>query len=213
MLCLALLGYSCLGSARNALSAQTRWTVGSAGIASWVVFHAVLLGLGAFDLRLFSVTYDSLVQFYEPAKSPVARAMTGHMLVPGDSRHLASILLPASVGAAAVCAGACHAIATVQGGRAGKRRAEQAVDRLLHGFMAMSGLLVGSTLLLALSIRLPAGLYGTGEMADTRVAEYLELANTVSVFRGIVFTLTLVAVYAPHVLALRSLFEMSQSDA
>ena len=212
VLCLALLGYFSVGFARSALSAQTKWTVGSAGIASWIGFHAVLVGLSAFDLRLFSVTYDSLVQFYERAGSPVAEAMTGHMLAPGISRHLASILLPASIGVAAVCAGACHAIATVQQARAGTRKPEQAVDRLLHGFMAMSGLLVGSTLLLTLSFRLPAGLYGTGEMADTRIAEYLEFADTVSVFWGVVFTLTLVAVYAPHVLALRSFSEMSLSQ-
>ena len=35
------------------------------------------------------------------------------------------------------------------------------------------------------------------------------MANTVSVFWGVVFTLTLVAVYAPHVLALRFLSEVS----
>ena len=71
--------------------------------------------------------------------------------------------------------------------------------------MAMSGLLVASTLLLMLSFRLPALLYGTGEAADARIAECLGFANVMSAFWGAVFTLTLIAVYAPHALALRSL--------
>ena len=134
------------------------------------------------------------------------------MLAPGISRHLASILLPASVGVGAVCAGTCHAIATVQEARAGKRKAEQALDRLRRGFMAMSGLFVGSTLLLTLPFRLPAGLYRTGETADARITEHLRFADTVSGFWGIVFMLTLVAVYAPHVLAPRSLSEASLGE-
>ena len=186
--------------------------MGSAWIASWVAFDVLPVGLSTLDLRLISITYDSLVQFYERTGTPVAGAMIGDMLVPGISRHLASILLPASVGVATVCAGACHAIVTVQEARAGERNTKQSVDRLLHGFMAISGLLVGSTPLLTLSLRLPAGLYGTGEAADARIAEYFGFANTVSVLWGVVFTLTLVAVYAPHVLALRTHSELSLSQ-
>ena len=104
-----------------------------------------------------------------------------------------------------MCAGSCHAIAIVHEAKSGQTRPEEAVIRLLHGFMAMSGLLVASTLLLTLSFRLPAALYGTGEVAEARIAEYLGFANVLSVFWGAVFTLTLVAVYAPHALALQSL--------
>ena len=70
--------------------------------------------------------------------------------------------------------------------------------------MAMSALLVGSTLLLTLYFRLPQALYGAGEPAAAGGAEYVDFANVVSIFWGIVMTLTLVAVYAPHAVALRS---------
>ena len=68
----------------------------------------------------------------------------------------------------------------------------------------MSALLVGSTLLLTLYFRLPQGLYAAGEAAPPGGAEYVDFANVVSIFWGIVMTLTLVAVYAPHAVALRS---------
>ena len=77
-------------------------------------------------------------------------------------------------------------------------------DRLVHSLMAMSLLLVGSTLLLTLYFRLPQALYGAGEAAAAGGAEYVDFANVVSVFWGIVMTLALVAVYAPHAVALRS---------
>ena len=67
--------------------------------------------------------------------------------------------------------GSCHAIAIVHGLKSGLTKPEEAVNRLLHGFTAMSGLLVASTLLLTLSFRLPAALYGTGEAAEARIAE------------------------------------------
>ena len=206
--CLALLGYFSLGFARSGLPADSKRAVAGAGIVSWIAFHAVLAGLGSLDLRLFSIAYDSLVAIYERAGDPVAAAMTGDALGPGISRHLASILLPASAGVAAVCAGSCHAIAIVHEAKSGQTKPEEAVNRLLHGFMAMSGLLVASTLLLTLSFRLPAALYGTGEAAEARITEYLGFANVLSAFWGAVFTLTLVAVYAPHALALRSLSGM-----
>ena len=164
-----------------------------------------MTGLSSLDLRLFSIAYDSLVQFYERAGDPVATASTGDGLATGISRHLASILLPVSVGVAAVCAGSCHAIAIVQEAKAAEDKAREAVNRLLHACMAMSGLLVASTLLLMLSFRLPASLYGTGEAADARISEYRGFADVVSHSWSVVFTLTLVAVYAPHALALRSL--------
>ena len=203
-LCLALLGYFLSGFARSTLTAESKRAVAAAGIVAWIAFHGVLAGLSSLDLRLLSIAYDSLVQLYERAGDPVAAAMTGDGLAPGVSRHLVSILLPASVGVAAVCAGSCHAIAIVHDAGAEDKKAEDAVNRLLHALMAMSGLLVASTLLLMLSFRLPASLYGTGEAADVRVAEYLGFANVFSIFWGVVFTLTLVAVYAPHALALRS---------
>ena len=111
-----------------------------------------------------------------------------------------------------VCAGSCHAISIVHEAKSGQTKPEEAVNRLLHGFMAMSGLQVASTLILALSFRLPAALYGTGEVAEARIAEFLGFANALSVFWGAVFTLTLVTVYAPHALALRSLSGIPRSQ-
>ena len=48
------------------------------------------------------------------------------------------------------------------------------MNRGLHGFLAMSGLAVAITLLLAVSFRLPAALYGTSELAEARIVEYLD---------------------------------------
>ena len=71
-----------------------------------------------------------------------------------------SILLPVAFGVAAVCAGSCHAAAIVESARGrddGDRgqAARDAADRLVHSLVAMSALLVGSTLLLTLYFRLP----------------------------------------------------------
>ena len=205
VLCLALLGWFSAAFARCDLTAEGKRAVAAAGIVSWIAFHAVLAWLSSLDPRLFLIAYDSLVQLYERTGDPVATTMTGYAIAPGISRHLASILLPSSVAVAAVCAGSCHAIAIVHEAKAAKSKPEEALDRLLHAFMAMSGLLVASTLLVMLSFRLPASLYGTGDAADARIAEYLGFANVISTFWGVVFTLTLVAVYAPHAVALRSL--------
>ena len=209
-LCLALLAYYCNGVATSALPANRKRRTAVVGIAAWIAFHAVLVGLSVFDLQLYSIAYDSIVQIYQEAGGPVATAMTGDAGLLGVSRHLISILLPVAFGVAVVCSGSCHAGAIVEGARGadqgdGGQTARDALDRLVHGLIAMSALLVASTLLLALYFRLPQALYGTGEAALTRGAEYLDFANVVSIFWGVVMTLTLVAVYAPHAVALRSL--------
>lgn len=70
---------------------------GSPGIRSggfcpaW--FHAVLAGLGAVDLQLYSIAYDSIVRIYQQAGGPVAAAMTGDVGPLGVSRHLISTQL------------------------------------------------------------------------------------------------------------------------
>ena len=209
-LCLALLAYYCNGVAASTLPASRKRRAAVVGITTWIVFHAVLVGLSVFDLQIYSVAYDSIVRIYQQAGGPVATAMTGDAVLPGVSRHLISILLPVAFGVAVVCAGSCHAGAIVEGARVEDQRerghaARDAADRLIHGMIAMSALLVASTLLLTLYFRLPQALYGTGEAASALGAEYLDFANVVSIFWGVVMTLTLVAVYAPHAVALRSL--------
>lgn len=74
-------------------------------------------------------------------------------------------------GVAAVCAGSCHAAAIVEAARAGDegdrgQAARDAADRLVHSLVAMSALLVGSTLLLTLYLRLTQALYAAGEAAS-----------------------------------------------
>ena len=209
-LCMALLAYYCSGVASSALPGRRRRRVAVAGIAAWVGFHAVLAGLSVFDLQLYSIAYGLIMRVYQEAGGPVASAMTGDVGLPGVSRHLLSILFPVAFGVAAVCAGCCHAAAIVEGARGEDQRergqaARDAADRLFHGLIAMSALLVGSTLLLALYFRLPQALYGADEAALAVGAEYVDFANVAGMFWGIVMTLTLVAVYAPHAMALRSL--------
>jgi len=213
-LCLALLAYYCNGVAASALPANRKRRVAVAGIAIWVLFHAVLAGLSVFDVQLYSIAYHSISQVYQQAGGPVAAAMTGDAGLLGVPRHLISILFPVAFGAAAVCAGSCHAAVIVEGARRGGQSdrteaAGNALDRLVHGLIAMSALLVGSTLLLTLYFRLPQTLYGAGEAASTVGAEFLDFANVASMFWGVVMTLTLVAVYAPHAMALRSLAPVS----
>ncbi|MCY3842036.1 MAG: hypothetical protein OXH69_00690 [Acidobacteria bacterium] len=208
-LCLALLAYYCGGVGASPLPADRKRRLAVAAVAAWIGFHAVLAGLGAVDLQLYSIAYDSVVRIYEQAGGPVAAAMTGDAWSLGVSRHLISILLPVAFGVAAVCAGSCHAAAIVEGARGrddGERgqAARDAADRLVHSLVAMSALLVASTLLLTLYFRLPQALYAAGEAAPAGGAEYVDFANVVSIFWGIVMTLTLVAVYAPHAVALRS---------
>ena len=207
-LCLVLLAYYCSGVGAGPLPADRKRRLAVAGIAAWIGFHAVLAGLGVVDLQLYSIAYDSIVRIYQQAGGPVAAAMTGGGPL-GVSRHLISILVPVAFGVAAVCAGSCHAAAIVEGAGGGDpddrgQTARDAADRLVHSLMAMSALLVGSTLLLTLYFRLPQALYPAGEAVPAGGAEYVEFANVVSMFWGIVMTLTLVAVYAPHAVALRS---------
>ena len=208
-LCLALLAYYCSGVAASVLPADRKRRLATAGIVAWIGFHAVLAGLAVVDLQLYSIAYDSIVRIYQEAGGPVAAAMTGGAGPLGVSRHLISILLPVAFGVAAVCAGSCHAAAIVEGASGtdqgdGGQAARDAADRLVHSLIAMSALLVGSTLLLTLYFRLPQALYGAGEAAAPGGVEYLSFANVVSIFWGLVMTLTLVAVYAPHAVALRS---------
>ena len=209
-LCLALLAYYCSGVAASVLPADRKRRLATAGIVAWIGFHGVLAGFAVVDLQLYSIAYESIVRIYQEAGGPVATAMTGEAGLPGVSRHLISILLPVAFGVAAVCAGSCHAAAIVEGA-SGTDRAMMAVrPRAMRrtgwstSLIAMSVLLVGSTLLLTLYFRLPQALYGTGEAAAPAGVEYLSFANVVSIFWGTVMTLTLVAVYAPHALALRS---------
>ncbi len=207
--CVGLLAYYCGGVAASPLPASRKRRLAVAGVAAWIGFHAALAGLGAVDLQLYSIAYDSITRIYQEAGGPVAAAMTGDAGPLGVPRHLISILLPVAFGIAAVCAGSCHAAAVVEGAGGGDegdrdRAAREAADGLVHSLVAMSALLVGSTLLLTLYFRLPQALYGAGEAAAPAGAEYLDFANVVSIFWGVVMTLTLVAVYAPHAVALRS---------
>ena len=203
-LCLALLAYYCNGVAASALPANRKRRVAVAGIAIWVLFHAVLAGLSVFDVQLYSIAYHSISQVYQQAGGPVAAAMTGDAGLLGVPRHLISILFPVAFGAAAVCAGSCHAAVIVEGARRGGQS-----DRTEAAGNALDRLVLGSTLLLTLYFRLPQTLYGAGEAASTVGAEFLDFANVASMFWGVVMTLTLVAVYAPHAMALRSLAPVS----
>lgn len=215
-LCLALLGYSCHGVATSTLPPERKRRLAVAGIATWIGFHGALVGLSTVDLQLYSVVYGSIVQIYQAAGEPVAAAMTGDAGLPGVSRHLMAILLPVAFGVAAVCSGSCHAIAIVEAAARACRdpgqAARNAADRLVRCLLAMSALLVGSTLLLTLYFRLPLALYGAGEAASAVGADYLDFANVASIFWGIVMTLTLVAVYAPHAIALRSVAPVPLGD-
>lgn len=209
-LCIALFAYDCNGVATSGLPVARKRRMAVAGILTWVSFHAVLVSLSFFDLQLYSIAYDSIVKIYREAGDPVAAAMTGDVGLPGLSRHLISILFPVAFGAAAVCSGSCHATAIVEGARRRDQEdrdeaARDALERLVHCLIAMSTLLVASTLLLTLYFRLPQALYGAGELASTVRVEYLDFANVASIFWGIVMTLTLVAVYLPHAMTLRSI--------
>lgn len=46
------------------------------------------------------------------------------------------------------------------------------MNQVLHGFLAMSGLVVAVTLFLAISFHPSAALYGTGEVAKEGIVEY-----------------------------------------
>ena len=187
-ICLALLGYSCHGIATSTLPPERKRRLAVAGIATWIGFHVALVGLGAVDLQIYSVVYGSIVQVYQAAGEPVAAAMTGDAGLPGVSRHLMAILLPVTFGVAAVCSGSCHAIAIVEDAASPSRdsgqAARNAADRLVRCLIAMSALLVGSTLLLTLYFRLPLALYGAGEAGSAVGADYLDFANVASISRG-----------------------------
>ena len=206
---MALLAYYRRGVAASVLPVKRKKRLANTGIAVWIGFHVCLIGFAFLDLQLYSIAYNSIVRIYQEAGGPVAKAMTGDFVLPCVSRHLISILLPVAFGVAAVCAGSCDAAAIVEGASGTPRgnrgqAARYAADRLVHSLVAMSVLLVGSTLLMALHFRLPQALYGAGEAAAPAGVEYLNFANVVSIFWGTVMTLTLVAVYAPHAVALRS---------
>lgn len=76
-LCLALLAYYCCGVGASPLPADRKRRLAVAGVTGWMGFHAVLAGLAAVDLQLYSIAYDSIVRIYEQAGGPVAAAMTG----------------------------------------------------------------------------------------------------------------------------------------
>lgn len=82
------------------------------------------------------------------------------------------------------------------------------MDDFVHSIMAMSGLLVGSTLPIALSLRLPASLYGVGEVADQRVSSDPDFANAVTILWRTIVVLALAAVCPPRALAVRPLAEV-----
>ena len=102
-------------------------------------------------------------------------------------------------------AASCHGFALVDRARTERARAKEVVDDLVRSIMAMGGLLVGSTLLIALYLRLPASLYGVGDIADQRVSAHLNFANAVTILWGTILVLALAALYLPHALAVRSL--------
>ena len=61
-LCVALLAYYCGGVGASPLPADRKRRLAVAGIAAWIGLHAVLAGLGAVDLQLYSIAYDSIVR-------------------------------------------------------------------------------------------------------------------------------------------------------
>ena len=204
-LCIALLAYFCTGFARSALPRSTKLRLATTAITAWFAFLCLLIGSSQLDLQIYSIAYGAILSIYRQAGDPVAGAMTGAVAVPGVSRHLLSVVLPTAGGVAAVCAASCHGIALVDRARTERGRAKEVVDELVRSIMAMSGLLVGSTLLIALYLRLPARLYAGGEIADQRVSAYLDFANAVTILWGTILVLTLAALYLPHALAVRSL--------
>lgn len=198
--CCVLLAYFCFGITRSSLPRERKRELAWTAVVLWVGFHGLLYGLTFLDLQLFDIAYGALVQVYGAAGSPVTESMTGPMVIPFLSRHLLSVLVPTAMAVAAVCAGSCHAMAVVESAGTDESDAAKATSSLLHSLTAMSGLLVASSVLITLYFHLPAELYASSEAA----AEYREFANAVSAFWGAILTLTLVTVYVPPVVGLRS---------
>ncbi len=200
VVCCALLAYFCVGIARSTLPRERKRGLAWRAAALWLAFHGLLYVLALRDLQLFKVFYGSLQEIFEAAGPPVTEAMTDPMVTPYLSRYLLSVLIPTTAAVAAVCAGSCHAAAVVESAGMDEGDAAKAMTSLLHSLLAMSGLLVAGSVLITLYFHLPAALYRSSEAA----AAYREFAGAVSAFWGAILTLTLVAVYAPHAVALRS---------
>ncbi|MXZ70930.1 MAG: hypothetical protein F4Z04_05405 [Acidobacteria bacterium] len=199
--CCALLAYFCLGITRSSLPRARKKELAWTAVVLWIGFHGLLYGLTFLDLQLFDIAYGALVQVYGAAGSPVTESMTGPMVIPFLSRHLLSVLIPTAMAVAAVCAGSCHAVAIVESAGPDEGDAGKATTSLLHSLMAMSGLLVASSVLITVYFHLPAKLYASSEAASA----YRDFAGAVSAFWGAILTLTLVAVYVPPAVGLRSL--------
>lgn len=206
--CCALLAYFCFGIARSSVPGKRKRELAWTAVVLWVGFHGLLYGLSFLDLQLFDIAYGTLLQVYGAAGPPVTESMTGPMVIPFVSRHLLSVLIPTAMAVAAVCAGSCHAAALVESAGTDEGAAGKAMNGLLHSLTAMSGLLVASSVLITLYFHLPARLYVSGEAA----AAYRGFAGAVSAFWGAILTLTLVAVYVPPAVGLRSLADAPLSE-
>ena len=213
-LCRALprstLAYYCNGVAASTLPTNRKRSVAAAGIATWVLFHVVLAGLSFLDVQLY---FHSLPLDLAGLPSGRRRRGGGH-----DRRcGLAGRSPPPDFDSLSGRIWSRGGLRRFLSRHRHRREAPGEETRVIaprpqvmrwiawsHGLIAMSALLVGSTLLLTLYFRLPQTLYGAGEAASTVGAEFLDFANVASMFWGVVMTLTLVAVYAPHAMALRS---------
>lgn len=152
------------------------------------------------DLAAYKLTYLNIRELYvgTPQADRILASFSLHVLVP----TLFGIV------AVAFAATGAESLFTEFDNDAGKLNGEvlkAKIAILKRGFQSLSVVLVSTVITAAVSFHLPARLYENE--AAKLVSDY---ADEVTIFWGAIFTLTLLATYAPHLFRIRSL---SQSYA
>ena len=197
--CVALIAYFCSDTSRLCMCSCKKAAIRNAGFLTFLLFFASVYLLSYCDLVIYKVTYHLLRDVYAKAETIVGVGKSMVSTIGCIPRYLIFIILPMIFGVFTVCAGSCHAITMTERVRAKEIQAGSALNSLLHGLMAMSIVLVLSTILVVTNWQIPMPLFGS---SGNRLEPFVRISQATSVFWGAVFTSTIIAVYGPQMIRL-----------
>lgn len=208
LVCASILIYFCI-RVRTVLHPKnisiTKPNISIAMPAIFCGFLAVLLPLVHVCYRhCFQLSQITLspIELYKHSTIIVCSTMTAEYLVDCISRGSLLALMPWLAGTITGTCGALHAAVVTKCGIRENLKAEEVVDELLKGMMVLSVVLIASVLLVHQYMHMHSNLYV--ECAQSYEV-YDRFAHRVAMFWGVTLTATVMTVYVPQLLRLRSM--------
>ena len=152
------------------------------------------------ELKIVYIVHDSITEVYNRSTQIVTESMNRSLFDTCITPRTLLVYPAWFIGLTAAIVGASNAVIVSISVIEHNTDAQDARKKLLRSTMAMSAVLVASVLLVEFSFHMHSALYVSG---TNGYLSFDALANSLSVFCGVILTATLIAIYTPQLFILQ----------